>query len=232
MYTPSDYTNEVGRKFFADGQPHVFAGNTIICFVPRHSHIFRLSEWVQRQVHTAPFADKFTFLPPSSFHMTMMELLCDETRTPDRWVPSLPLDAPLAETDEHFIGTVTTVPPPAAIRMRFVETSRKSCAINLEPADRETALALQTYRDAVAEATGVRFPNHDTYQFHISLAYRLIHLTDHEEAELDTLLTTVDRHLAQNFALFEPAAPQLTFFDDMFHFATVDERASLQTRSA
>mgnify|MGYP001821895443 FL=1 len=44
------YTSEVGRKFYVDGRPRTFAGNTIICFVPPDSHIFQLAEWVQTQI--------------------------------------------------------------------------------------------------------------------------------------------------------------------------------------
>ena len=226
----TNYTTEIGRKFHADGRVRTFAGNTIICFVPPDSHVFRLAEWVQMQVRSCTFAHKFAFLPPDSFHMTVMELLCDETRNAERWTSALPLDAPLAVTDDYFIKTVPTVAPPAAIRMRFVETTRKSFTINLRPADAETAQALRTYRDGVAAVTGVRAPDHDQYQFHISLAYRLIHLTAAEEAALDQLLTTVDQYLHEHFGHFEPAAPQLTLFDDMFCFATVDERATLRTR--
>ena len=93
-------------------------------------------------------------------------------------------------------------------------------AIYLEPVDRQTDQALRKYRDQVAEATGVRFEDHDSYQFHISLAYRLIELTEEEEDDLTRMLAHIDRHLHENFGLFHPPAPQLTFFNDMFHFAT------------
>ena len=114
--------------------------------------------------------------------------------------------------------------------MRFVETTRKSIALNLKPADAETDQALRTYRDRVAQATGVRFPDHEQYQFHISLAYRLIHLTEAEESELDRLLTSIDQYLQSHFGLFEAPPPQLTLFDDMFRFATLAERDTLRTR--
>ncbi len=218
------YTSEVGRKFYADGRPRTFAGNTIICFVPPNSHIFYLREWVQAQIRELAYAHKFALLPPSSFHMTLMELLCDEARVPANWTPWLPLDAPLAQTDQFFINALADIPPPAAMRLRFRETARRSFAIDLEPADRETDQVLRRYRDQVAEATGVRFADHDSYQFHISLAYRLIELTDEEEDGLTQMLAHINQHLHENFGLFQPPAPQLAFFDDMFHFATSPAR--------
>ena len=213
------YTSEVGRKFYADGRPRTFAGNTIICFVSPESHIFHLGEWVQTQIRELPYAHKFALLPPSSFHMTVMELLCDEVRLPASWTPWLPLDAPLAQTDQFFINALADMPPPAAMRLRFREVAPYNFAIYLEPADRETDQALRTYRDQVAEATGVRFADHDSYQFHISLAYRLIELTEEEEEGLTQTLAHLSRHLHDDFGIFQPPAPQLAFFEDMFHFA-------------
>lgn len=216
------YTHEVGRKFQVDGQARPFAGNTIISFVPPQSHIFALAEWIQAQVRSQSFAHKFVFLPPGSFHMTVMDLLCDQRRIAERWIPALSLDAPLAETNNYFIEALTSIkPPPLPLRMGFSSMARKSFAINLMPANSATEQALKTYRNAITSATGVRAPNHDHYQFHISLAYRLIHLTDLEEIKLDQLLTVVDERLQAEFGIFELPAPQLTFFENMFHFTPI-----------
>lgn len=224
------YTPEVGRKFHMDGSVRTFAGNTVISFVAATSHTYQLAKWVQDQVRQLPFSHKFALLPPSSFHMTVMELLCDEVRTSERWIASFPLDAPLIDTDAFFLNTIPQIDPPTEIQMQFAEMTRWSCAINVKPANALTARALRAYRDMIATKTGVRAPNHEQYQFHISLAYRLIELTDDEEAVLDTLLHTVEAHLHEKFGFFRPERPQLTFFDDMFRFATVDERHTLATR--
>ena len=116
------YTSEVGRKFYADGRPRPFAGNTIISFVPPDSPVFHLGVWVQTQIRELPYAHKFALLPPGSFHMTVMELLCDEVRVPANWTPRLPLDASLAQTDQFFINALADMPPPAAMRLRFRES--------------------------------------------------------------------------------------------------------------
>ena len=76
--TSSAYTREVGRKFYPDGTPRLFAGNTIICFVaPEHS-ISQATVAFQNALRQAAFGGKFALLPQSSFHMTVMELLCHE----------------------------------------------------------------------------------------------------------------------------------------------------------
>ncbi len=227
-----NYTRAVGHKFHADGSPRLFPGNTIIAFVPESSPHFKLCEWAHSQVQALPLARKFSFLPPSSFHMTVKELLCDEMRTPTRWSSELALDAPLAETDAFFIDAVATVAPPRGVAMRFSHVARQSnLMIYLEPADVEAAQAVWAYRDAVAAATGTRFADHIEYEFHISLAYRLIELSDEEERRYQKALDEIDARLGETFNLFVVPSPQLTFFDDMTRFVTAEERGQLISRS-
>ncbi|MEM7119100.1 MAG: DUF1868 domain-containing protein [Chloroflexota bacterium] len=226
----SQPTTAVNQKFHADGTVRAFPGNTIICFCPPDSHTYEQVEWLQAEMKKLPFAHKFGFLPPSSFHMTVMELLCDQVRVAERWSAGLSLAAPLTEMDAFFMARVPQIEPPAALRMRFKGISQWSLALYLEPADEETAVSLRTYRQAVSEKTAVRFSDHDTYEYHISIAYRLYHLTDAEEAELESRLRPLSETLQAQFDLFQPPPPQLTFFDDMFAFYPVSQRHLLATR--
>lgn len=215
---PHEYTSAVGQKFHADGTARTFPGNTIICFVPPNSATFQQVSQVQAILQTLPFAYKFSFLPPASFHMTVMELLCDQVRQAGYWSTELALDVPLDVADDFFAVHVPQVPPPTTIRMQFREISPASLVLYLDAADTETAVALQTYRDAISRATGVRFPNHDNYDYHISLAYRLINLTTAEEDHLAQQLKDLNQALSQEFGIFAPPPPQLTFFDNMWAF--------------
>ncbi|MCB0127614.1 MAG: DUF1868 domain-containing protein, partial [Caldilineaceae bacterium] len=92
---PTPYTAEVGRKFHADGSPASFAGTTVISFVDVAAPIARMGTWLQEEIRQQPFADKFSILPPSSFHMTVIQLLNDQDRTPQRWTPHLALATPM-----------------------------------------------------------------------------------------------------------------------------------------
>ena len=228
-----NYTRAVGRKFHADGSPRLFPGNTIIAFVPESSPHFKLCEWAQSQVQALPLARKFSFLPPSSFHMTLKELLCDEDahassvgRASWRWMrrwrkPTLSSSTPWRRSTRR-----------AALPCAFSHVARQSnLMIYLEPADVEAAQAVWAYRDAVAAATGTRFADHIEYEFHISLAYRLIELSDEEERRYQKALDEIDARLGETFNLFVVPSPQLTFFDDMTRFVTAEERGQLISRS-
>ena len=96
------YAPAVGNKFYEDGTVRQFPGNTIICFADPQSQAFQEAEWAQQQLLRESYADKFAILPPSSFHMTVLDLICDQVRETEKWSSHLSLDAPLEEVDQHF----------------------------------------------------------------------------------------------------------------------------------
>lgn len=229
----NQYAPAVGNKFYKDGTVRQFPGNTIICFADPQSQAYQEAEWVQQQLLKEPYADKFALLPPSSFHMTVFELICDQVRQTEKWSSQLSLDAPLEETDRYFMETVATVTPPSNFRMTFAQLNAGETGLSLRllPADDETATSIRQYRDNIAEATGIRFPDHETYAFHLSLAYRRLKLTDDEAQGFEQLIERVNQRLHTTVGIFDTGQPTLTFFDDMFAFVPVDKRHTLISRS-
>ncbi len=230
--SPTRYTPSVGSKFHEDGSVRTFPGNTIICTVDpeRQPVVYEEALWAQQALRAMACSAKYAFLPPASFHMTVMELLCDQVRTASNWSDRLPLTASLEETDRFFMERIAPIPTPAPIRMRYSHM-RSPGLIALDPEDDATTNTLADYRDAVAQATGVRFANHDTYGYHISLVYNLIELELDEQAEVERTFEQIHDRLSETFGRFEPQAPELVFFDDMFRFVPANQRHALTTRS-
>ncbi len=219
------FTHHVGIKFHADGTVMPFSGNTIICFVAPDSALLGELLWMRETLQAMRCADHIGFLPPSSYHMTTFELLTDHWRQPQRWTPALPLDAPIPATDAFFQAVVPRVPAPAAFLMRFAGVEPSTPAtMRLEPADETTRAALRAYRDALATATGIRFPNHDTYQYHITLGYKLVEFDDAAMTELSATLEIVNTRLRASLPPFRLGPPQLVFFKDMSEFTLSPER--------
>lgn len=228
------YAPAVGEKFYEDGRVRQFPGNTIICFAYPETRAYQEAEWVQQQLKQQPYGDKFALLPPSSFHMTVFELLCDQVRTPEKWSSALALDMPLEDTDQYFIDTVAKVTPPTNCRMVFDDfhVSYSGLMLGLLPADDKASTALRQYRDDLADATGVRSPDHDSYGFHLSLGYGIIKLNELEAQQIQQFAKHVNQRLNRTFGVFDIGQPMLTFFDDMFAFVPVDERHNLASRSS
>lgn len=231
MHQHVTYTTEVGRKFHADGAPRLFPGNTIICFVDRLSAAFQHACQMQEQLRQQPFGAKFAILPADSLHMTVMELLCDQVRVPEKWSRRLELQAPLENTDRFFLDAVPRALAPTNVRIVYESIYHQpNIMLLVQPADAATEAAVRAYRDVIAQITGVRFPDHEAYRFHISLAYRLVELDDREEEALTHMCRQWDADLRANFGVLDAGQPRLTFFDDMFRFVPAEERLTLRSR--
>jgi hypothetical protein len=226
-----DYTYHVGEKFNPDGSARAYPGVTIICFAHPSSKIYQAGEQVQDALKALPFHHKFGLLPPSSFHMTVFSLICDQRRTTDEWSSKIAQDIPLIDADQFFIEAVSPIPPPSSFRMVMTYIGGWGMSFRLSPADEATYFALQTYRDQVSRASGVRYPDHLTYEYHLTLAYQLITLTDAEFDEYAAFRLYWGEKLRGEIGVFETPTPMLTFFEDMFAFVAVDHRHILPSRA-
>ncbi len=224
------YTYHVGEKFHEDGSVRTYPGATVICFASPDDAIYQAGEGLQADLLVQPYGGKFALLPPSSFHMTVFSLILDAKRIPSEWSDQMRLDSSLALMDSFFIKMTATVPPPAQLRMCMTWIGGRGLSFRLSPADEATYLALREYRQRLSQATGVRHPDFDTYEYHLTLAYQLQVLTPDEEAAFRAWRDAQGERLRCEIGVFATPAPMLTFFDDMFRFVPTDERASLSTR--
>lgn len=211
------YTSAVGTKFHEDGRLRYFPGNTMISHTREIEPLQSQLIWIQEQYKQLSFAEeKLAFLPPSSFHMTFFELLCDQVRKPEYWSSKLPLDAPLEETDRFFAEALKGFEFPQEIHMSIADLYVTT--IRLRPISEEHEAFLRAKRDELAEVTGVRQPNHDQYGFHISLAYNLRHLTDAEKEEFEAFKQRLLPQVQEKVGTFTLGAPEYVLFADMGEF--------------
>lgn len=213
------YTRHVGQKFNEDGSVRAFPGNTCISKIVPEMPIYTGLVQLQERLKELDVDGKYGFLPPSSFHMTVIEGVCDQFRRPENWSSKLPPDMPLADVTEFVLERYKKLTPPASMRMQVARTYFQGLLlVILKPADTETAQALKSFRDQFAAETGIRFKNHDDYTFHISLAYRLIEMTPEEEQPFVDLQEEAARKLQAAYPTFELRKPSLTTFQSMFQF--------------
>lgn len=213
------YTGFVGQKFHEDGSVREFPGNTVISKITPDMLIYSGLVETQERLKALDRAGKYAFLPPSSLHMTVIEGVCDQVRTPARWSSELALDMPLPEVNQFVLDCYARLSPPDSLRMRIAKTDFSQLLfIVLEPADAAAERSLKDFRDQFALETGIRFPNHDTYTFHVSLAYKLIHLTADEERVFRGEQEEVLQDLVTKYPVLELRKPDLTSFENMFRF--------------
>lgn len=209
----------IGTKFNADGTVRRFPGNTVISMVNHGKDVFTHFLHVRELFMASPAAPCVTLLPLDSIHMTVIEGVCDQVRRPGYWTSLLPLDCPLSATDALFEARFAELAPLGEVTLRM---SHVVCTggilLRMEPVTPADEARLRAYRDAASAALGLRFPNHDSYHFHITLGYFTKEPTPEQEQALMEFCAQADRYIAEHDIRMRAEEPLLTFFDSMFRF--------------
>ncbi|MGY2046605.1 DUF1868 domain-containing protein [Methylobacterium sp. JK268] len=215
----------IGIKFTAAGKVLPCPGNTIICHVPPGGAAAAALEAFRAATAAEPYAGKFAFTPPSSYHMTVFEGVVDLVRKPGFWPADLPLDAPLGACDRVFLEKLEgfDLGCEPRFRMRVAEgaddrEARPGEAIRLAPVDDQEEAKLRGLRDRLAELLRLRQPGHAAYRFHTTQTYALAPLTEPEAARYRAFRRDALARLAAAMPVLELGAPEFCFFDDMFEF--------------
>ena len=185
------YPSGVGHKFEIDGSVRPFAGNTIICHLSQTSPLQQPLKALYAELETGSLASVYTLLPPSSWHMTVFEGICDQIREPGYWPSDLPLDASLMECNAFFEERLKGFEPdfraPIQMSISNFRPLVDGISLKLTPVDVAEEIRLRVLRNRLSDLLNLRPPGHESYVFHLSIAYLIRHLTEDQKAELSTL---------------------------------------------
>lgn len=220
------YSKHVGEKFNADGSAHLFRGNTVLCHVEPESDTMKLLKRFQQAILAQPWVKNYAMLPPSSYHMTVFDLVCEDVRNPEDWTSLLPVDASLETVDEmvHEKWKDVPAPPQPKVMLDCLDIG-DYITLRLRPKDAASNKALRNYRDALSELFGVCHPNHESYFFHLTYAYGITSLDEGEKQAIDAFVKEWTLVLKEGLSAIELKPPALCFFDDMTHFAPSRQQA-------
>lgn len=218
---------DAGNKFDSNRNPIPYYGNTIISFMNTEDYpIYQAAVWAQKEIMKCSFADKLAFLPPSSFHMTVLSLCREIDRGGPTWPYMIPADARFSQIDSELKKIVNTVPLPEHIKVEV--DCCEEIKIILKPHSKEDGDKLKWYRDQVAEKTGIRHPWHDTFRYHLTLDYRVFELNEKEQEERDRVCARLAQELKQRVAPFEIPRAEFVIFNDMMSYeADLSKRGEL-----
>ncbi len=216
------YGKTIGIRFYEDGSARRFDGNTVVADVTPEVPAYQVMRKLESMVLDAGFGDNYILLPADSYHMTVLQGINDQNRGPDRWPSALPLDATMEQADAYFADAVRRAGLPGPVRMRFQElTAGASCIVaRLLPADESQEKILRDFRDRTAKELGHFIPGHETYRFHISLAYTRV-VPEGEDAQRLAELKQECNALLAAQPPFETTAPYIAYFKDMLSYSHV-----------
>jgi len=208
----------IGSKFNSDGSFRRFPGNTIICHVPPDSAAFQVLLQVRARFAARPFSHCLTLMPPASYHMTIFEGVVNEVRRSGLWPLDMSADSPLDSCNRLFFkklqGFDLGCDPPFRLVPDFVPDT----FIHLRPFDDQEERKLRDLRDRLSRLLLLRGPNHETYQFHITLAYLVKWMTPEERADYAKTREECASILRNSLSVIELGAPEFCFFQNMAAF--------------
>ena len=219
------YGKTVGLRFEKSGAARVFRGNTVVAHVLEASEACRALSVVRRRLEEEGFGENLIFLPEGSYHVTFLQGINDQNRTPDRWPVLLSPDASMEEADAYFTAAVLRAGLPGSVHFRFdsVAVSESCVIVRLLPDSEEDEKILRDFRDRAAKELNHFIPGHDTYRFHITLAY----VRTVPEGERWDLLNNLAKKMTMRLAAeppFETSSPYLSYFHDMLSFPKKREK--------
>jgi hypothetical protein len=213
------YPLGVPWKFDPDGNVQHYPGNTIIAPLSPSSELHTSLRALFDKLKSNHLSHLYALLPPSSWHMTVFEGVLDDTREPGRWPDDLPLNASLEECTSLYEAKLASFDlkgdSPYHLSILGFSPMVAGITLHLEPSTSEDNARMRDLRDRLSELLHIRAEGHETYGFHLSVAYLLRFPTQDQDKELMKLLTD---HFEGMPKRFELGPPVFCSFDDMFAF--------------
>jgi hypothetical protein len=221
---PDPQTPGLGSKFDADGRALPFAGNTVICLLDHKSGLYGDLSRVHDEWKKHEFIRRIALVPPSSYHMTVFSGANDQDRRPGRWPAGIGLSVPISECDQIVEQRLKQARFPLSLPLRFridddpAHQVSNGSGIRLIPFDETEMRKIRHLRDELADVIQIHIPDHDTYQFHITLGYWVQRFTQSEKDDYNVTLARTVAGLRAKIESVDFQAPVYCVFDDMMAY--------------
>ncbi len=206
-----------GGKFTPDGAVQIWPGNTFICHLDRTSAAFEAIREMQEEVKKSAFNRFFTFLPPPSFHMTVLQGVSPTSGPGTGWPKDAPEVMTRDELSRFLVAKLAGLGLPAKYRIKF-DGLFGGYSLTVSGADAEQEAALRQARVALRDATGITFPDFDDYVHHITLAYLIDWLSEKTAKELAAFSAEIGSQFKEAIGIIDLGRVEFCDFDTMHHF--------------
>jgi hypothetical protein len=216
-----DYQITKGEgKFDNDGNPLHWPGCTIICPIQENSLVSSLLAEVQENFKEIAPNRKYTFLPQSSFHMTLFDCCNVSTFKTSYWPDSIQDTQNYLEIANILSDRLKNYQFPNSLAVRLNKFFGGFSTL-LTPYSSKDEEILRNCRDDLSNLLGIKFENHLRYTFHITLAYILEPLTLEEVIRLIGLEKKMNKKFKNEIPLINLPQPEICVFNDMYKFTNI-----------
>jgi hypothetical protein len=212
------------EKLNPDGTYQPYAGNTIICHIAPESAAFAALTDVHAQLSQRSFSAKLSRLPTSSYHMTLFGGANDKHRRPGNWPEGVAFDTPIADCHKELARRLDgfdlecDLPFRMKVSAEGVREKEMALRLELEPVDEAENQKLRRLRDRLSVLLGIKVPGHETYGFHISLAYVIDWLNPDELKDYRSSYAEWRDMVALHSPVIELGRPEFCTFKNMLRF--------------
>jgi hypothetical protein len=211
-----DMPRHLGTRYDAKGTFLPEPGNTVVCHLVEGSTSERAVIEVRDRILSMPDSDKLTFTPVSSLHMTLFQGIIEYRRALPYWPLDVPLNTSIDEMTRLYLDRLRQFEGFGPFKIKVIDVT--PIGLTVTGATSEDEAVIKKWRDALAVSLGYRHPDHDTYVFHITLAYPIDWLGDDRFAVWQKLLDDCLLYLEKTAPTIEIHPPAFCSFKDMNHF--------------
>ena len=207
-------------KFNEDKSYKYFPGVAIIHFI-RDEGTRNFLKKVVKEMKQSNLFDKYVFLPKSSYHSTISDLLTYNDLKLNPIFNNFPLNEESKESviDNFVSKSLKNSSFNLNVKMNVTKiTARK---VHLEPATEVDRGVLNDFRMKIANILNIPFD--ENYKFHISLSYKLEHLSGKEQMEIDNFLIKLNELDLDKFNVIYVDVCELVTFNNMSEFININE---------
>ena len=208
---------ETENKFDKNGKPLFFPGCTIVCKILENSNLFNEIMSVQSKYKDFNPDNAYTYLPSSSFHMTLFDCCNVNTVNTSLWPKDIKIKNNYKQIALQLNEKIKDFLFPDKFNLKLKKIFGGYCMV-LEGATEKDEKTLRDCRNKLSKLLGIKFPNHETYSFHITLAYILRKLNNIEVKNLFTMNKNLYRDFIKKFPIIEIQKPKLCTFKNMYQF--------------
>jgi hypothetical protein len=191
-------------------------GNTVVRHVSPGSQTERTLVELRARLQALPWAHRFAWTDVASYHMTVFGCAIETARTPDQWPRSLPLDTPIDAVSDWLDSRLDGFAGPGPFTMDIHAVT--PFGLTLTGATESDESVARARHDALAIAYDQRPPGHDTYAFHLTMAYLIDWLPDEMVETYEAAMAECTEWVRSRLPVVELGPPVFCSFDDMNWF--------------
>lgn len=206
----------MGTRFDKDGRFLPEPGNTVVCHLDPGSSSEAAVIAARSRCRALPEADRLTFTPIPSLHMTLFQGVIEYRRRLPYWPKDMALDTPIEAMTAYYLDRLQGFASGPPFKMQAAAVS--PTGLTLEGVEHPDVRALSDWRDRLAEVFGYRHPDHDSYRFHITFAYLVEPMSEEATAVWTEEAPKILAELTSAAPVIDLMPPAFCTFEDMEFF--------------